>query len=205
MGEDKTKCILFAPKYKSKLEKQFNIFYRGLRIQQYSSVTYLYRILDEAMTGEVIALFVTKKKNSELKFLCRKELFLSKFLRRMLCNAIIQPHFDYACTSWYVNLSKKLKNKLQVTQNKCIRFCLQKHGRAHIGYEEFLDINWLPTLARVQQMVLCNVFNYFQKSCPVFIAKLFSPVNHVTRVTRSSVLRLLQPKRKTNGTNCQWN
>ena len=198
LGEDKTKCILFAPKYKKKAENKLNIFYQGLRIQQYSSVTYLGCILDEAMTGEEMALFVIKKINSKLKFLYRKQLFLSKFLRHMLCNAIIHPHFDYACTSWYVNLSKKLKNKLQVTQNKCIRFCLQKHGRAHIGYEEFLDINWLPTLARVQQMVLCNVFNYFQKSCPVFIAKLFSPVNHVTRVTRSSVLRLLQPKRKTN-------
>ena len=150
------------------------------------------------MAGEEMALFVIKKINSKLSFLYRKQFFLSKPLRRLLCNAIIQPHFDYACTSWYPNLAKKLKNKIQVTQNKCIRFCLQKHNRAHIGYEEFTEINWLPTLARVQRMVLCIVFKYFQKSCPIFIANLFSPFDHATRKTRSSVLRLLQPKKKTN-------
>ena len=26
--------------------------------------------------------------------------------------------FDYACTAWYPNLNKKLKNRIQTTQNK---------------------------------------------------------------------------------------
>ena len=33
----------------------------------------------------------------------------------------MQPHFDYACSAWYPNLSKKLKNRIQTLQNKCIR------------------------------------------------------------------------------------
>ena len=119
-----------------------------------------------------MALFVIQQINNKLKFLYRKQFFLTKCLHCMLFNTIIQPHFDYACTSWYPNLAKKLKNKIQVTQNKCIRFCLQKHNRAHIGYEEFTEINWLPTLARVQQMVLCIVLKHFQKSCPIFIATI---------------------------------
>ena len=145
-----------------------------------------------------MALFVIKKINSKLKFLYRKQTFFSKPLRRMLCNVIIQPHFDYACTGWYSNLSTKLKKKLQVTQNKCIRFCLQKANRTHIGYEEFLEIYWLPVSARAQQMVLCCIFVFFQKACPVFISKLFSTVGNKTINTRSSKSRLLQPKRKTN-------
>ena len=213
LGEDKTKCILFGPKYRKKETRNLNILYKDLKIQQYSSVTYLGCILDDTMTGEDMALFVIKKINSKLKFLYRKQTFFSKPLRRMLCNAIIQPHFDYACTGWYSNLSTKLKKKLQVTQNKCIRFCLQKANRTHIGYEEFLEINWLPVSARAQQMVLCCIFVFFQKACPVFISKLFSTVGNKTINTRSSKSRLLQPKRKTNaGINClsysgpsQWN
>ena len=38
----------------------------------------------------------------------------------MLCNAIIQPHFDYACSAWYPSLNEKLKKKIEIAQNKCI-------------------------------------------------------------------------------------
>ena len=41
-------------------------------------------------------------------------------------------HFDYACSFWYPGLSKVLKNKLQVTQNKIIRFVLNMDSRSHV-------------------------------------------------------------------------
>ena len=64
-------------------------------------------MLDELMSGEKMALRVIEKINSRLKFLYRKNRILGIPLRRLLCNALIQPHFDYACTAWYPNLSKK--------------------------------------------------------------------------------------------------
>ena len=54
-----------------------------------------------------MALKVINKINGKLKFLYRKNRFLSPELRRMLCNALIQPHFDYACPAWYPNLTEK--------------------------------------------------------------------------------------------------
>ena len=39
-----------------------------------------------------------------------------------MCNSLIQPHFDYACISWFPLITQKMRNKLQVAQNKCIRF-----------------------------------------------------------------------------------
>ena len=87
---------------------------------------------------------ITTKVTLKLKFLYRKNRFLSKDLRRLLCNALIQPHFYYACAAWYPNLNKKYKNKLQVLQKKCIRFCLQLDNREHIETEQFDKINWLP-------------------------------------------------------------
>lgn len=32
--------------------------------------------------------------------------------------AVVQGHFDYVCISWYTNLPKNLKKKLQTSQNK---------------------------------------------------------------------------------------
>ena len=44
-GEDKTNSILFAPKNKINKIDKLNITYNGIRIKQYSKVTYLGCIL----------------------------------------------------------------------------------------------------------------------------------------------------------------
>ena len=143
-GEDKTKSILFSTKNKVKRAGPLNIKYNNIEIKQYSKVTYLGCIFDETfLSGESMALHVINKVNAKLKFLYRNNRILSKPLRRLLCNAIIQPHFDFGCCAWYPNLNKNLKNKLQTAQNKCIRFCLQLGNRSHIGHKEFEQINWL--------------------------------------------------------------
>ena len=43
----------------------------------------------------------------------------------------------YFCSAWYPNVNKIFKSKLQIIQNKCIRFCLQLNSRSHIGVKEF--------------------------------------------------------------------
>ena len=66
--------------------------YNGIKIKQYSKVTYLGCLMDETISGESMALKTIKKKQ-KLKFLYRKNWFLTPELRRLLCNAIIQSHF----------------------------------------------------------------------------------------------------------------
>ena len=100
------------------------------------------------------------KINGRLKFLFRKKSFLNGSLRRMLCNSLIQPHFDYACSAWYPNLNKKYMKKVQIAQNKCIRFCLFLENRAHIGVKEFRKINWIPTRERFEQCVSVGVYKF---------------------------------------------
>ena len=65
------------------------------------------------MSGESMALKVINKINSRLKFLHRKNKFLTPALRRLLCNALVQPHFDYASSAWYPNLTQKQKTKFK--------------------------------------------------------------------------------------------
>ena len=131
-GEDKTKSILFASKSKIKKLQKLEIIFNNIRIKQRSRVTYLGCILEETMSGESMAHKVISKVNARLKFLHWKNKYLTPNLRRLLCNTLIQPHFDYACSAWYPNLSKKLKNRIQTSQNKCIRFCLQLDKMSHI-------------------------------------------------------------------------
>ena len=62
-----------------------------------------------------MALNVTDKVDSRLKLLHRQNHFLTLPLRRLLRNELIQPLFDYACTAWFSNLSKRLKLRLLLT------------------------------------------------------------------------------------------
>ena len=88
-----------------------------------------------------MALNIVSKINTRLKFHYRKNKFLSPQLRRLLCNALMQPHFDYACSVWYPNLNKKFKAKLQTLQNKCVRFCHQLDNRVHVGITELDNVS----------------------------------------------------------------
>ena len=114
-GEDKAKSILFASKFKKENIKKLNIKYRDIQIKQHSKVKYLGCLINETMSGETMAPKVIQKINNKLKFLCRKNIFSTPKLRRLLCNALIEPHFDYACSAWYPNLTKKLKHRIQTT------------------------------------------------------------------------------------------
>ena len=75
-------------------------------------MTYLGCILEETMSEESMANKVISKVNARLKFLHRKNKYLTPNLHRLLCNALIQPHFNYPRSVWYPNLSKELKNRI---------------------------------------------------------------------------------------------
>ena len=162
-GEDKTKCILFCTKQKLNKTGSLNIKHSTIQIKQYHNVTYL----DENLFGETMALKVISKINCRLRFLYRKNRFLLQPLHRLLCNGLIQPHFDYACSAWYPNLNNRLKLKLQILQNKCIRFCQNLDSKAHIGLTDFEKVNWLPLNDRFEQCNSSMTFKYFNYLSPL--------------------------------------
>ena len=173
--------------------RKLNIWYGSLKIKQYSEVTYLGWILDESLSGESVTLNVVSKINTRLKFLYQKSKFLSRQLRRLLCNALIQPHFDYECSVWYPNLNKKFKTKLQTLQNKCVRFCLQLDNRAHVGLTEFKKINWLPVDSRFRQCLAANVFKFFDDKYPLYMKDVFDKSCMSQASTRNCTVKLSQP------------
>ena len=87
-----------------------------------------------------------------VKLLWRQSNYLNYSSRRLLCNALIQPHFDYGCTSWYPLLSKALKTKTSVC------FYLELAPSALIGPSNFRKTNWLPLQCRVQLCTPTTIF-----------------------------------------------
>ena len=84
-----------------------------------------------------------KKANSRLKFLYRYKYLLNFESRKILCSALIQCYFDYSCSSWFPGINKGLMDKLQVVQNRIIRFILNLDYRSHIGNAELVKAGFL--------------------------------------------------------------
>ena len=96
-GEDKTKSILFSTKSRKKKIGILDVQYGDIKIKQCSKVTYLGCELDKSLSGEAMSLKVINKINGKIKFIYGKNRYLTPCLKRFLCNALIRPHFDYAC------------------------------------------------------------------------------------------------------------
>ena len=116
--------------------------------------------------------------------------------RRLLCNALIQPHFDHGCSLWFPLLKTNLKLKHHKAQNKCIRFCLNLPPRFHIDPSHFRKINRLPVSDRVEYCIANTVFKYWNGIVPGYIHEMFKP--SFCRYSTRSRIPLDMPLRKTN-------
>ena len=92
----------------------------------------------------------------------------------MLSNTLIQPHFDFACSSWYPNLPMSLKTKPQTTQNSSIRYCLGLKDTSHIGKNEFEKRNWLPVSNRVDHCLAVSAYNFKNTLSPKYMGDIYS-------------------------------
>ena len=115
---------MFGPPRKLKSIDKFEVVCNNHVIKSTDSVKYLGLQIDKFLDCERIVLSIVQKVNARLKFLYRHANVLNTQSRITLTSALIQCHFDYLCSSWFGGISKTLRQKLQVAQNKVVRFIL---------------------------------------------------------------------------------
>ena len=207
----KTESILFGSKRKFKNVESFEVRCGEEIIKHVNSVKYLGVQIDDDLSGTSIVKETIKKANTRLKFLYRHKNMLNFECRKTLCSALIQCHFDYSCSSWYPGINKGLKDKLQVTQNKVIRFILNLDNRAHIGNEELIKAGFLNVTDRVKQLKLGHVFKIKSKTSPYYLSTNFQRLNENENriVTRATANNFFKPRICTNtfaySDICKWN
>ena len=116
-----------------------------------------------------------------------------------LCASLIQCHIDYACSAWYSGLSKRFKQKLQICQNKMVRFICGFSPRQSVNYSVFSSLNMLCVEDRVKQLRLNHVFNIYHNTAPSYLKNNFViKTPNSGRQTRSCTnLDFLIPRVKT--------
>ena len=149
------------------------------------------------ISRESIAKFIVKKASGRLSFLYRQGHFLNQRNRQTLCTALIQSHFDYCCSSWFSSLSAKWKHKLQVMQNKIIRFILKLEPRFQIGGDEFEKLGMLKVEDGIKQLKLNHVFKTYHEKAPEYLNSHFLKFSIIHRYsTRGSATNFILPNVK---------
>ena len=131
----KTETILFGSTHKLKPCSELDVSCTGKDINSPKTVKYLGVTIDQTLSFDSMAQAILKKINAKLKFLYRNKQFLTQSTKKLLVMSLIQCHFDYGSCIWYNSITKTMKNKLQTTQNKLVRFILDLDSRHHVGKE----------------------------------------------------------------------
>ena len=119
--------------------------------------------IDQFMKFDCIVDSIVNKVNSRLKFLYRNAKCLDMNTRLTLCTALIQCHFDYASSAWFSSISKTMLKKLQICQNKVVRFILNMEPRTSIT-QEILD--------KVKMLRNFEYLNYFSSNAKRLCSEL---------------------------------
>ena len=131
----------------------------GSVIGSESEVTYLGAILDETLSAPSTARFIITKSTNKIKFLYRNVRSLDSKSKAVLTSTLIQCHFDYTSAIWYSGRTQTFKTKLQIVENKIIRFILDLPPQSHVGYFEFSKAKMFPVHKRVEQLKMNHMFN----------------------------------------------
>ena len=139
-----------------------------------------------------MGLKVIGKVNQKTKFLARKAFLLDKETLKLLAAALVQPHFDYACTAWFSSTPKAVKLKLQTAQNKLVRVVLKLPRFSHVGQPQFAELNWLSVADRVSHLKLCVTHKILFSTVPRYLENYFKLVRethtHATRGRETDIV-----------------
>ena len=167
----KCEAILFASKRKA--NENFCIKFNDINIVGSQSVKYLGTILENDLSGKECVNKLVKKANAKLKFLYRYRSVLNKHTRKILAMSLVQSQLDYASMAWYYGINVEHKHRLQVTQNRIIRFILDMHPREHVGQKECIKTGLLNVENRVAQLGLNIVHRIYYHGLPEYLEPFF--------------------------------
>ncbi len=139
-------------KNKQKNTEGFTAKCRDITIKTATEVKYLGVNLDNSRSGEGILDNIVKKCSARIKFLYRQARSFPRSLKKTLCQPLVQSLLDYAISSWYAAMTQKAKNKIQILQNKMIRFTLDLGSMTHITEEHIKELNLFRIPNTVKQL-----------------------------------------------------
>ena len=143
----------------------------GIPIPYVDQVENLGVTIDSKFTWKPQVEKVVKRVNCAIYSLNFFRQFTTFELRKRLVSALALSHLDY-CSTVYVNMSVDLKKKLQLAQNKCIRYVTGLRRDAHVTPAR-RQLGWLTTDMRRMYFSAIIIYKVRCFCQPKYLAELF--------------------------------
>jgi hypothetical protein len=185
MHKGKTEALILSSKRKTQNTQNFTIAIDNHTINASKEVKYLGLKINSTLSGNEIVDSIVSKSMGRLKFLYRQKHLLNAKTRKILVQSLILCHFDYAIAAWYMALNKTNKRRLQIAQNKAVRFVLDLGPRTHIGQAELDRVGILSVNDRARQIILHLMYDVYHDTAPDYVCNSFNR-NRNRYLTRSN-------------------
>ena len=165
LNDTKTEIIVFgSPKFKQQVSLHGTFLKSGECIRFADSAKYLGILFDSLLAFDLQIQRVTSVSYMHLRKISSIRNRISKSNLEVLVHAFISSQLDY-CNILYVNLPKKLLNKLQKLQNAAIRIIFNVRSRHPVTFF-FSQLHWQNIEQRVIFKCLLLVFKTIHGLAP---------------------------------------
>ena len=166
----KTQSILFVSKKRLRTSNKLHVVCNGSDIEPDVEITYLGVNLDQSLSGSSIVNKIVTKCNNKIKFLYRNARSFDPQTKGMLASALVQCHFDYACSMGLVVFHLLLEKdcRLFKTSLSDLFWAFQPVVILATG-SLVLATCTLPVEYRVTQLMLNHMFNIVHGSASEYL------------------------------------
>lgn len=160
----KTKLIHFK-KSSQDSHQPLNVIVNGTLIEEVTDTKFLGLIIDSELSWKQHHQFLTNRLKPQLFIFRRTRYSVPVKTKLSLYYAYFQSHISYLITIWgYCNVS--MMNKLQVLQNKAIRYLFWQQYRSNgLSTQQLMSIHNIPTITQLRtitSMTLIHKIRYNQ-------------------------------------------
>jgi hypothetical protein len=197
LNTTKTKTMLFGSPQKLKQVQHLELRVADDLIEQVSEFKYLGIWLDSKVKFSTHISKVAAKISSKLGLLSRIRHFLPMKQRKMMFNALVLPHFDYAASVW-CNTSQKHLNTLILLHKRAGRLLLEVPRDTPTEWV-YANLGWKTPHFRWKKQVVTLVFKTMNGGAPAYLSDTFklSRNQHFHNTRHASNGNICIPKVKT--------
>ena len=151
---EKTKYMIITRKNNF---EAFSLTINNTILERVESIMYLGIHIDNKLNFNDHIDYTISKIAKQIGFLKRSCKFLSKKYKILVYKSIIEPHFIYCPTVFFIMKDSQIA-KLQILQNKVMRFILRKPFDTHIK-DMLNSLNWL----NIKQLIYFHTMKFIFK------------------------------------------
>ena len=129
---EKTKIMMFGTRNMLKKSRSLDVYIAGTKLKYVNFFNYLGIKLDNTLTFEKHAAECIHLVSHKLYLLSRVRKYISIGQAISIYKSKIVPYFDYGDVL-LINISRKIREKLQRLQNRALRICLTLEGRSNVN------------------------------------------------------------------------